>query len=166
MIDALPILVFVTFQRLAELVLSARNTARLKARGAYEVGAAHYPVMVALHAAWLGGLWYLAWPLAANGILLALYAALQVARIWVMMTLGGRWTTRIVIVPNETLVKSGPYRLLNHPNYFVVEAEIALLPLVFGLVSYAVIFAAANAVLLLWRIHVEDRALANREGAV
>jgi methyltransferase len=162
MIDALPVLVFVTLQRLIELLLSARNTARLKARGAYEVGAAHYPVMIALHAAWLGGLWYLALPLKANGFLLALYVLLQIVRIWIVMTLNDRWTTRIIIVPGEGLVKTGPYRILNHPNYFVVAAEIALLPLVFGLVAYAAIFATLNAALLLWRIHVEDGALARR----
>lgn len=162
MIDALPILAFVTAQRLIELLLSARNTARLKARGAYEVGARHYPVMVALHAAWLGGLWYLALPLKANGILLALYALLQIVRIWIITTLKDRWTTRIIIVPGESLVKAGPYRFFNHPNYFVVAIEIALLPLVFGLAAYAAIFAAMNAALLLWRIHVEDTALARR----
>lgn len=166
MIDALPVLAFVTLQRFAELALSARNAARLKARGGYEVGAGHYPLMVVLHAAWLGGLWYLARSLPANAILLVGYAALQLARIWVVTTLGERWTTRIIVVPDERLVQAGPYRLLNHPNYFVVEAEIALLPLVFGLVAYAVAFAVANALLILWRIHVEDRALANREGAV
>lgn len=164
--DALPILAFVTLQRLAELWLSARNTARLRARGAYEVGAEHYPAMVALHAAWLGGLWVLAWPLSANWILVAAYAALQLARIWVIASLGERWTTRIIILPNASLVQAGPYRFLKHPNYVVVAGEIALLPLAFGLVAYAVIFSAANAALLLWRIRTEDRALANREGPV
>ncbi|HVT55979.1 MAG TPA: isoprenylcysteine carboxylmethyltransferase family protein [Xanthobacteraceae bacterium] len=164
--EAKIILAFVTVQRLAELILSARNTGQLRARGAVEFAPGHYPVMVLLHAAWLGGLWIVARDLPANGVLIAFYAALQLLRIWVISALGDRWTTRIIVLPNTPLIRTGPYRFFNHPNYFVVVAEIALLPLVFGLVEYAVIFSILNAVLLLWRIRAEDRALANREGAV
>ena len=164
--EAKLILAFVTLQRLAELLISARNTSALRARGAYEVGAGHYPFMVTLHAAWLGGLWLLAHDLPANGVLITLYAVLQLFRIWTMAALGDRWTTRIIVLPGAPLVRSGPYRFLNHPNYSVVVAEIALLPLVFGLVQYAVIFSVLNGILLLFRIRAEDRALANRGGAV
>lgn len=164
--DALPVLAFVTLQRLGELWLSARNTARLRTRGAHEVGAEHYPLMVALHAAWLGGLWILAWSLTANWFLIGLYGTLQFLRVWVIASLGERWTTRIIVLPNAPLVHSGPYRFLKHPNYVVVTLEIALLPLAFGLVAYAVIFSAANAALMLWRIRTEDRALANGGGPV
>ena len=164
--EAKIILAFVTIQRLAELWMSARNTEALRAKGAYEVGANHYPLMVALHAAWLAGLWLLAQDLPANGVLITLYAVLQMFRIWTMAALGDRWTTRIIVLPKAPLVRTGPYRFLNHPNYFVVVAEIALLPLVFGLVEYAVIFSVLNALLLLWRIRAEDRALANGGGAV
>jgi methyltransferase len=122
--------------------------------------------MVSLHAAWLGGLWLLAHNLPANGVLIALYAVLQMFRIWTMTALGERWTTRIIVLPGEPLVRSGPYRFLNHPNYSIVVAEIALLPLVFGLVEYALIFSVLNAILLLFRIRAEDRALANGGGAV
>jgi methyltransferase len=164
--DALPVLAFVTLQRLGELWLSSRNTARLRARGAYEVGVEHYPLMVVLHTGWLSGLWVLAWPLSANWFLIGLYAALQFLRVWVIASLGERWTTRIIVLPNAPLVHSGPYRFLKHPNYVVVTLEIALLPLAFGLVAYAVIFSAANAALVLWRIRTEDRALANKGGSV
>ncbi len=47
------ILALVTLQRLGELVLARRNTQLLLARGAIEVGAKHYPPLVAMHAAWL-----------------------------------------------------------------------------------------------------------------
>ncbi len=164
--EAKIILAFVTIQRLAELFISARNAERLRARGAVEFAPGHYPLMVLLHAAWLGGLWIIARDLPANGVLIALYAALQLLRIWVIASLGDRWTTRIIVLPKAPLIRSGPYRFLNHPNYFVVVAEIALLPLVFGLVEYAVIFSVLNALLLLWRIRAEDRALANGGGAV
>ncbi len=164
--EALVILSFVTLQRLAELVISSRNTEGLRARGASEVVAGPYPYMVALHAAWLGGLWFLARDLPANGVLITLYAILQMFRVWTMATLGDRWTTRIIVLPHAPLITSGPYRFLDHPNYCVVVAEIALLPLVFGLVEYAVVFSVLNAVLLLFRIRAEDRALANKGGAV
>jgi methyltransferase len=160
------VLAFVTLQRLAELVLSARNTRALLARGAHEVDAGHYPLMVLLHAAWLGGLWWLARDLKANGALVILYGLLQLLRLWVIASLGKRWTTRIIVLPRAPLVRSGPYRFLNHPNYTIVAAEIALLPLVFGLVEYAVIFSILNGILLLWRIRAEDRALANKQGPV
>src|SRR5260221_3248632 len=136
--DALPVLGFVTLQRLAELWWSSRNERRLRARGAFEIGARPYPLMVALHAFWLAGLWILAWQQAANWWLVAAYAALQLVRAWGIATLGGRWTTRIIVLPGAPLVRAGPYRFLKHPNYLVVAIEIALLPLAFGLLLYAV----------------------------
>jgi methyltransferase len=159
--DALPILAFVTLQRFAELWLSVRNTVRLRASGAVEFGEHHYPIMVALHAAWLAGLWILALRLPVNWILIAVYAVLQIFRVWVIATLGGRWTTRIIILPGAPLIHAGPYRFLKHPNYIVVVLEIALLSLAFGLILYAAIFSVANAALLYWRIRVESRALTN-----
>jgi len=157
--NALPILAFVTLQRFAELWLSVRNTARLRASGAVEFGEHHYPIMVALHAAWLAGLWILAWRLSANWTLIAVYAALQIFRVWVIATLGRRWTTRIIVLPGAPLIHSGPYRFLRHPNYVVVALEFALLPLAFSLIVFAAIFSVANAALLFWRIRIENRVL-------
>ena len=164
--DALPVLGLVTLQRLGELWWSARNERRLRARGAYEAGAKHYPFMVALHALWLAGLWILAWPLPANWWLVGLYGALQFVRVWTIASLGERWTTRIIVLPKVPLVRTGPYRFLDHPNYLVVAIEIALLPLAFGLYLYAAIFSLANAAVLGFRIRAEGRALANQEGPV
>jgi methyltransferase len=157
--DAVPILGFVTAQRLAELWLSARNEKRLRVRGAVEAGRSHYPFMVALHAAWIVLLWVFAWNEPANWWLVAVYAALQVVRYWVIASLGERWTARVLVLPNAPLVTGGPYRFLRHPNYVVVALEIALLPLVFGLVAIAIVFSVANAALLSLRIYVEERAL-------
>ena len=157
--DAVPVLGFVTLQRLGELWLSARNEKRLRARGAHEVGRAHYPLIVALHTAWLGGLWALAWNEPADWRTVAAYAAVQIGRYWAIASLGDRWTTRLIVLPGAPLVRSGPYRFVPHPNYIVVALEIALLPLAFGLVGYAVAFTAANAALLAWRMHVEDSGL-------
>ena len=159
MILSIALLVLVTLQRLFELVLADRNTRRLKARGAYEVGAGHYPLIVALHGAWLAGLWWLAWDRAASLPLVVAFLAVEALRVWVLLSLGERWTTRIIILPGAPLVRRGPYRFFPHPNYAVVTAEIALLPLVFGLWAYAGAFTALNAAVLFVRIRAENAAL-------
>ena len=153
------ILAAVTAQRLVELVIARRNTRRLLARGAVESGAGHYPLLVGLHAAWLAGLWWFAWDRPAQLGWLAVYLVLQGLRVWTMASLGARWTTRIVTLPGEPLVRRGPYRFLTHPNYVVVTGELAVLPLVFGLASYAAVFTALNAVVLWVRIRAENAAL-------
>ena len=152
-------LAFLVAQRLAELAIARRNTARLIARGAMEHGAEHYPVMVGMHAAWivclvvfgLGNPVSLPW--------LALFAVLQLGRVWVLATLGERWTTRIVVL-DKPLVAKGPFRLIPHPNYTVVVAEIVVAPMVLGLVWVAVLFTVLNAAMLWVRIRAEERALA------
>lgn len=159
MILPVVILALVTAQRLGELVIARRNTTRLLAQGGVEHGAGHYPLVVALHAAWLGGLWLLAWERPVQPGWLAAYVVLQVLRAWVLLTLGPRWTTRIIVVPGETLVRRGPYRFLPHPNYLVVAGEIAVLPLVFGLPLYALAFTVLNALVLAIRLRAETRAL-------
>ena len=156
---AIAILTFVTLQRLAELRLADRNSRRLLADGALEHAAGHYPFLVGLHMAWLAALWWWAPGRAIDWALLALFALLQLGRIWVIATLGKRWTTRIIVKPGAPLVRSGPYRFLNHPNYWIVSAEIAVLPLVFGLVGIAIAFSLLNAIILWVRIRAENSAL-------
>jgi methyltransferase len=154
------VLVFVTAQRLAELVLARRNTARLLARGAVEHGAGHYPFIVVLHAAWLAGLWFLAPGAPVSLPWLVVFAVLQGLRLWVLASLGPRWTTRIIVVPGEALVRRGPYRFMPHPNYAVVAGEMLVLPLVFGLLWFGLVFSVLNGAVLAVRIAVENRALA------
>jgi methyltransferase len=157
------ILGLVTLQRLGELLLAKRNTDRLRVRGAYEVAAGHYPLIVALHAAWLAGLWYFVVERAADidlsCVWLGAFVVLQVLRVWVIATLGPRWTTRIIVLPGAPLVTAGPYRFVSHPNYWVVAAEILVLPLVFGLVWYGIVFSVLNAAVLWIRIRAEEAAL-------
>jgi methyltransferase len=153
------ILLLVTLQRVGELWLSRRNTRLLLARGAHERSPGHYPLIVAVHALWLGALWWLAPLRSIDGFWLALFVIVEIARIWVLASLGPRWTTRIVVLPGAPLVKAGPYRFVSHPNYVVVAAEIAVLPLVFGLWPLALIFSALNAAVLAIRIREENRAL-------
>jgi methyltransferase len=154
------LLAIVTLQRLSELLIARRNAAALIAQGAVEHGRAHYPVMVVLHAAWLAVLWFWGWNSAIHIGWLAVYGVLQLLRIWILATLGRRWTTRVLTLPGETLVRDGPYRLLRHPNYALVALEVPVLPLALGLAHVAVLFGLLNIAMLAWRMRVEDKALA------
>ncbi|MBI3704559.1 MAG: hypothetical protein HY244_12120 [Rhizobiales bacterium] len=151
---------FLVAQRLAELGLAQWNTARLRAAGGFEFGASYYPLMVALHAFWLLGLWLLGHDRDIDRLWLAVFVLLQMGRLWVVAGLGRRWTTRVIVQPGAAPVACGPYRWLRHPNYAVVALEIAVVPLALGLPLFALVFSIANAVLLSWRIRVENRALA------
>lgn len=150
----------VALERLIELIYASHNTRRLRQRGAFETGAAHYPLIVALHATWLLTVFLRAPPGAPPSWgWLGLYLALQAARIWVIVSLGPFWTTRIITLPGAPHVRRGPYRFLRHPNYAVVVGEIAVLPLVFREIDVALVFSVLNLGLLSRRIRVENRAL-------
>lgn len=173
MVDALPrlaesplawILAFVIAQRLGELALARANTKRLMAQGGREAGRGHYPLFILLHASWLVAI-AATTPLDAEPIwpLVGVFFVLQGLRVWVIATLGRYWTTRIITVDGAPLVRGGPFRLVRHPNYWVVAGEIAVLPLAFGAWEIAVIWSVLNALLLRHRIAVETAALAPRE---
>ena len=164
MTGAVVFLAFLVAQRLGELLYARRNTARLMAAGAVEHGAGHYPAIVALHTAWIAALAWWGWDEPVHLGWLAIFAVLQALRLWVLATLGPRWTTRIVVPPldpAEPLVARGPFRLIPHPNYAVVTAEMFVAPMVLGLGWVALVFGLANVALLaLVRIPAEERALA------
>jgi methyltransferase len=146
-------------QRLSELVIAKRNTARLLAKGAYEVGAAHYPVMVAMHSVWIACLLIFGYDETVALGWLAVFTVLQIFRVWILGSLGGRWTTRIIVL-EEPLVVRGPFKYFSHPNYMLVVAEIIVAPMVLGLIWVAVVFTVLNAGMLWVRIGVESKALA------
>lgn len=153
----------VALQRLAELIHAERNNRRLLAAGGEETGRGHYPLLVLVHVGWLAALFFLV-PADAPVYLslLALYGLLQIARLWVILSLGRYWTTRVISVPGAPLVRKGPYRFLRHPNYLVVAAEVAVLPLAFGAWQIALVFSLLNGAVLWQRIRVENAALAAR----
>jgi len=160
----LPIVVgLVAIRRLAELVVAQRNTKRLLEIGAHEVGAGHYPLFILLHASWLAALLIaLPWEREPNWPLIGAFVILQMLRVWVIATLGPYWTTRIITLDDAPLVGGGPYRFVRHPNYWIVAAEIAVLPLAFGAWIVALIWSALNVLLLRHRISVEEHALVAR----
>lgn len=150
---------FIVFQRLSELAIARRNTARLLQKGAYEVGASHYLVMVGMHSAWIGCLVIFGYDESVSFGWLVVFAMLQVLRIWILTSLGSRWTTRVIVL-KEPLVKCGPFKYVSHPNYLLVVAEIIVAPMVLGLVWVALTFSVLNAAMLWVRIGVENKALA------
>jgi methyltransferase len=153
----------VGLQRLAELAWARRNERRLRAAGAREHGARHYPLFVALHAAWLLALFAGVAPqVQPDWALLALFGLLQLARLWAVASLGRFWTTRVLSLPGAPLVRRGPYRWLSHPNYVVVALELAVLPLAFGAWWLALAASLLNLPLTRHRIRVEAAALAGR----
>lgn len=159
------LVLLVGFERLAELVISRRNAAWSFTHGGRERGRRHFPAMVALHSLLLAGavaetwvadrpfLPVLGWPM------LILVVAAQGLRWWCIGTLGRQWNTRVIIVPGLSLVRSGPYRWLRHPNYVAVVVEGFALPLVHTAWITAAIFTLLNAFVLAVRIRAENAAL-------
>jgi methyltransferase len=151
---------FLTLQRIAELWWARQNERRLLAAGGVEYGRSHLLLIVFLHAAWMIGMWVLAYDRPVEPLFFVIVVILQIARFWVLATLGRRWTIRIIVVLGEKLVARGPYRWLRHPNYTVVTGEIAAVPLALGLPLYALVFSILNAAVLAVRIPAENAALA------
>lgn len=151
---------FLVAQRLIELCFAQLNTRRLREMGGIEFGAAHYPFIVILHAAWIVGLLILGHDRIIDPSWLSVFIVLQIGRLWVIASLGRRWTTRVIVLPGAATIARGPYRWLRHPNYLIVALEIAVVPLALGLPVFAYIFSAANAALLAYRIRIENEAQA------
>lgn len=152
--------------RLLELRIANRNRRRLLARGGVEIAPGHYPWMVALHTGWLIAspveVWLLARPFLPwlGALALAVFLGAFALRYWVIATLGERWTTRIICLPGEPPIVSGPYRWLRHPNYLAVILEIVSLPLVHTAWMSALVCSLLNAFLLRIRIRAEEEGLA------
>ncbi len=160
---AYAIIALVILQRAGELVLANRNTQKLKAQGGVEIAAGQYRFIVLLHMAWLMAvLWLIPTPVVIYWGWIGVFLLLQAARVWVIVSLGPYWTTRIISLPDVPLVKRGPYRFVRHPNYLVVAGEILALPLAFGEIWVALVFSVVNAVMLYLRIREEETGLAPR----
>ena len=156
-------LAYIIFERLIELPIANRNTKRLKAAGGVEHSPGHYPIIVAIHTGWILAMVWFGHNNPVNVTLLGVYAGLQLLRIYIIGTLGQRWTTRIITVPGEKKVTKGPFSIVPHPNYLLVITEILIAPLVLGLWGVAAIFSALNAAILVIRISAEERAWASSQ---
>lgn len=159
----------VVVQRLLEVRVSRQHEEALKAQGATEHAPEQMPVMIAVHSTWLLSCLIEAWlrgphatPRWLTIAALLVFSCGQALRLAAMSTLGERWTVRIIALPGVSPVTHGIFRYLRHPNYVGVILEIAALPLVVGSWVSAVVFSAANGLLLMWRISAEEHALADR----
>ncbi|MDC0074919.1 hypothetical protein OAK17_08710 [Alphaproteobacteria bacterium] len=157
------LILFIISQRLLELIYSNINTKRLLKDGAIEYGKKHYPLFIVLHSTWIISIFiYAPQNKEANFLFLIIFFIMQIARVWVLVTLGKFWTTRIISPLDQPLIKKGPYKYFKHPNYLIVCVEIAALPLVYNLLIIAILFSIANLILVFWRINVENKALNKR----
>ena len=156
----------IALERAFELRLSRRNARIAFSKGGREYGGGHFPTMALFHGALLFScaaevIFFhrrLFGPLAALALIGALSA--QALRYWAIATLGARWNVRIIVVPGEEPITSGPYRFIRHPNYLAVILELASLPLAGGAVVTALAASALNALVLARRIPLEERELA------
>lgn len=152
-------------ERIAELIISARNARWAFALGAREAGGGHYSVMAAFHTLFIIScagealIFRQRFPGIVGWIALAGTMAAQALRYWAVMTLGQRWNTRIIVLPGAAPVTAGPYRLIRHPNYLAVVMEMICVPMIYGCWLTAVVFSAGNAALLRVRIKAEEAAL-------
>jgi methyltransferase len=153
---------FIILLRIGELLLSKSNEKWLLQNGAVEYGKKHYPFIVALHVLFLISMlveYYIKQPSSYSLFLLIFYFLLVAFKVWVLLSLGKFWNTKIYRVANISLVKKGPYKYFKHPNYIIVILEIAVIPLIFHLYCTAIIFTLLNAIMLFVRIKEEDKAL-------
>jgi len=161
----LAILTALVAERIFELWLSKRNARLAFARSGIELGRGQYRIIVAFHTLFLaacaaGAIRNApAFPPALSMAALAGEIAAVALRSWSVATLGQTWNTRLIVIPNIEPVTSGPYRYIRHPNYVAVALEIACVPLIRDLVTIALVFSAGNAILLAFRIRLEERAL-------
>jgi methyltransferase len=153
---------FIILLRLGELLLSKRNEKWLLQNHAVEYGKKHYPFIVVLHVLFIISIlfeYYTQQPMPCNLFFLFSYFILLAFKVWVIVSLGKFWNTKIYRVPNTPLVKKGAYKYLKHPNYLIVMAEIFIIPLVFHLYQTALVFSVLNLIMLSVRIKEENKAL-------
>ena len=153
---------FIILLRIGELILAKRNEQWLLRHGAVEYGKQHYPYIVALHVFFLISVvveYYTQQTHVYSTFLLVVYFVLLAFKVWVIVSLGKFWNTKIFHIANFPLVKKGPYKYFKHPNYLVVIAEIAVIPLTFHLYYTAIVFTLLNMMMLYVRIREENKAL-------
>ncbi|QKE71920.1 hypothetical protein HPK19_03475 [Arthrobacter citreus] len=158
------IFLFIIIQRVVELGIAKNNEKKLKQRGAIEFGQAHYKYFIILHSMFFLSIfienYFIPYvEMEFFTFLLILFIILQLARVWVISTLGERWNTKIIILPNEKLVKDGLYKYIKHPNYIIVTIELLVIPIMFHAYITTVVFSISNLMLLKVRIREENKAL-------
>ncbi len=158
MTPAILLLSLVTAERLAEALFARNNAKGLLRRGGVEVGAKYFPLVVMLHVSWLGTMWYFGASRPLQPVWVAVFLAIEVARFWVLVSLGRGRTSRLFTMPQQVAPR-GPFRWTSRPDQIVVVAEMVVLPLCFGLPDLALVFCLANLAVLILRVEAENRAM-------
>ena len=147
-----------------EAVLSSFNERQLRARGAIEpegdvIGLMRWVYPGAFIAMGIEGA--LAGPAPPNVLMggLALFGVAKALKVWAISSLGPRWSYRVLVVPGEPLVTSGPYRFIPHPNYLAVAGEIVSAAAIVWAPITGVLAAIGFGWLMILRMKIEDRAL-------
>lgn len=160
---------------LAETRLSMRHESGLRARGAIEPkGDVYLWLSLTYPAAFLlmggEGIWRASY--AAGGRVdpaapawwvagLLLFVASKALKYWAIANLGDRWTFKVLVLPGVPLVRSGPYRYVNHPNYIAVFGELAGMALLMSAWITGPVMIVMFGIALRARLRVETRALRN-----
>lgn len=168
MSPALAIAALTTFASLlimvGEAILSSFNERQLRARGAIEPAddvislmRFAYPgafVAMGIEGA-LGG------PAPPNILMLglALFGLAKALKVWAISSLGSKWSYRVLVVPGDPLVVTGPYRFVSHPNYLAVAGEIVSVAAIVWAPITGVVAAIGFGWLMILRMKIEDRAL-------
>lgn len=155
-------IVLLILLRIGELLLARRNERWLLRHEAIESGQGHYPLIILLHVLFFVSLiaeYRIVKPVSYSPILLLLFFVLLALKIWSVLSLGRFWTTKIYHIPGRPLIKKGLYQYVKHPNYILVIAEIAVIPLIFHLYYTAIMFSILNGIMLTVRIKEENKAL-------
>lgn len=155
-------ILLVILLRFMELLLSRKNEKWLLQNGAIEYGSKHYPFMVMLHVLFICSLileYTTQTTVSYSLFFIILYFILIAFKVWVVLSLGKFWNTKVYRIKGFPLIKKGPYNYMKHPNYLIVIAEIAVIPLAFHLYYTAAIFTLLNLVMLFVRIKTENKAL-------
>ena len=99
-------------------------------------------------------------PLLITG--LAVFGSSKALKMWVVTTLGIRWTFRVLVLPGTAPVVHGPYAILNHPNYIAVIGEMVGVALIVWAPITGAVAIVGYSILLRRKSAIEDRALGRK----
>ena len=152
---------------LGEALRSGRNTEALKRQGAAEPVDPIWPVMAAVYPASFVAMFVESMlrggPSAGQWVFgVVLFGAAKLLKYSAIGALGPRWSFRVLVLPQEPLVATGPYRWMRHPNYVAVIGELIAAGVMMAAPITCVLFTLAFAEIIRRRIQVEERALGMR----
>jgi methyltransferase len=89
----------------------------------------------------------------------AIFLSAKLLKYWAIAALGRRWTFRVLVPPNSSLVTTGPYQFLQHPNYVAVLGELIGFALLAQAPAAGIVALVTFGLVLAARVRSENRAL-------